>query len=193
MKRLAIGVTFFLVGLLAHACGSSAASSGFIPAASTESEPPATMTVTVYFGNTVLNPDMIDCAEVFPVERVVPATSSRAEAALEALFAGPTDEEAEEGYVSFFSEATEDILISLKVEGDTAYLNLRDIRPIIPNASSSCGSAAFFGEVQTTVKAALPVERVIFAIEGDPAPFYEFVQLGCDETNDYCDPTPFLP
>ena len=33
--------------------------------------------------------------------------------------------------------------------------------------------------------------RVIYAIEGDPALFYEWMQLGCSEANDYCDRAPF--
>ena len=157
--------------------------------------PPPTepLVVTLYFGNTELNPEMLDCGAVFPVERVLPAGSAEfaAEFGLRELFAGPTEAEAAQGYVSWFSEDTADILIGLKVEGTTAYLNLKDLRPIIPNASTSCGSMAFFAEVETTVKQILPIERVIFAIEGDPAPFYEWMQRGCDETNDNCDRTPF--
>ncbi len=155
--------------------------------------PPGTMTVTVFFNNTRLNPNLIDCARVFPVVREVPAHQDRLTAALRELFGGPTPEEAAEGYVSLFSAATQDILIWVRVQGDTAYINLKDIRPLIPSASASCGSADFFAEVESTVKAAADVRRVIFAIEGDPAPFYEFTQIGCSPENDNCDRTPFVP
>ncbi|MGC8874217.1 MAG: GerMN domain-containing protein [Chloroflexia bacterium] len=155
--------------------------------------PRATMTVTVFFNNTRLNPNLIDCARVFPVVREVPASEDRLTAALRALFGGPTPGEAEEGYVSLFSGATQDILIWARVQGDTAYINLKDIRLLIPSASASCGSADFFAEVENTVKAVANVRRVLFAIEGDPTPFYEFTQIGCGPENDDCDRTPFGP
>lgn len=148
------------------------------------------MTVTVYYGNVELNPEA-DCSRVFPVERRAPFDPAVAQVALRALFAGPTAAEAAAGYSSLFSEETAGILIGLRVEGDTVYINLRDVRSLIPNASSSCGSAQFFAEVETTLGELIPFERVIYAIEGDPEPFYEWVQLGCSELNDNCDPAPF--
>lgn len=148
-------------------------------------------TVTIYFNNTELNPEA-ECDQVFPVEREISSEKDPLRAALEALFQGPTPSEAEEGYTSFFSEETEDILIDVKVEGNTAYLNLQDIRGIIPGVSSSCGSQEFFAEVEQTIKAQnSSVEKVLYAIEGDPEPFYEWVQLGCQEFNNFCDPAPF--
>ncbi|MFO8035606.1 MAG: GerMN domain-containing protein [Anaerolineales bacterium] len=148
-------------------------------------------TVTIYFNNTELNPDA-ECDQVFPVEREISSEKDPLRAALEELFQGPSPAEAEEGYTSFFSEETEDILIDVKVEGNTAYLNLQDIRGLIPGVSSSCGSQEFFAEVEQTIKAQKPsVEKVLYAIEGDPEPFYEWVQLGCQEFNDFCDPAPF--
>jgi hypothetical protein len=76
------------------------------------------------------------------------------------------------------------------------YIDLVDIRPLMPAANTSCGQQAFFAEVETTLRnalrsAAYPVERVIYAIEGDPAAFYEWMQLGCSEANDHCDRSPF--
>ncbi len=70
-------------------------------------------------------------------------------AALKELFKGPTEEEKSQGYTSWFSKK-QDILKSVKVKNGTAYVNLKDLRPMIPNASTSCGSAEFFAEVETT-------------------------------------------
>ncbi len=151
-----------------------------------------TMTVTVYFGNDQLNPGQVDCGLVYPVTRTVPAMPSVAEVALAELFAGPTEAERQQGYTSWFSSETQSILKSLKIQDGTAYLNLADIRWVISGASTSCGSRAFLSQVEITLKAAVPVDRVIYAIEGDPAPFYEWMQFGCDENNDYCDKTPFV-
>lgn len=150
-----------------------------------------TQMVTVYFDNRDLNPDAV-CDQVFPVERRVPEDADPVQAALEELFAGPTAAEAGRGYSSFFSEETRDMLLGLKVDGDTAYVNLADVRKVIPGASSSCGRQALLAALDNTVMAAQPdVERVIYAIEGDPATFYQWIQLGCGQFNDDCDPTPF--
>ena len=171
---------------LASACNPSEAKPGGAAA-----ESAGTSTLTLYFANTELNPGLLDCSQVHPVERAVPAAPEPAEAALNLLFAGPTEEESAEGYVSTFSTATRSILKSVRIEGDTAYVNLVDVRPILSSVSSSCGSSAFFAEVENTLKGVAPITRVLFAIEGEPATFYEWVQLGCSAENDYCDNSPF--
>lgn len=146
--------------------------------------------VTVFFGNSLLSPAG-DCNVVFPVERQVSAAGDLSRAALQQLFAGPTEEEKAQGYTSLFSQATKDILQGLKVEGNTAYVNLADVRWLIPAASSSCGGASFFAAIRSTLAQVSPVERVIYAIDGNPALFYEWAQIGCDRTDDRCDPAPF--
>lgn len=148
------------------------------------------MTVKLFFSNSILDPE-ISCNKVFPVEREVPETLGVAKVALEELFKGPTEEEKNQGYVSWFSQETEDILKSVKIENNTAYVNLKDIRQIIPNVSTSCGSAEFLAEVETTLKQFSTVERVIIAIEDKPSTFYEWIQIGCAKENDFCDETPF--
>lgn len=153
--------------------------------------PQETMTVKVYFGNTNLNPNMRDCSKVHPVNKTIPKTPGVAKAALKELFKGPTEEEKNQGYVSWFSDATKDILKIVKIESNTAYLDLKDIRQIIPNVSSSCGSAEFLAEVETTLKQFPTVNKVIIAIDAKPSIFYEWIQIGCAKENDFCDETPF--
>jgi len=121
----------------------------------------------------------------------VSASSDVATAALNQLFAGPTEAEKAEGYQSWFSSETASILLSLRLDSGKAYLNMRDIRPSIPGANSSCGSQMFFAQIETTLKAVAPVEEVFYAIEGDPVTFYEWIQLGCDPVRNNCDPAPF--
>jgi spore germination protein GerM len=180
-------VTFgVMIALLVSGCTPSASVPG-----EPSDQPSATMARILYFGNTEKNPGMMDCSLVFPVEREVPAVPDAAKAALQQLFAGPTEAEISEGYVSTFSADSQSILKGVKIEGDTAYVNLIDIRPTLTAVSSSCGSSAFFAEVENTLQAVAPVTRVIYAIEGDPGAFYEWVQLGCSPENDNCDPSPF--
>lgn len=146
-----------------------------------------TMTVTVYFSQD----GQEDCSAVEPIERVVPASTDTATAALNQLFAGPTEAERGKGYNSWFSDETASILLSLHLDGSKAYVNLKDIRPIIPGANSSCGSQMFFAQIEATLKNITPVDRVFYAIEGDPVAFYEWIQIGCDPALNNCDPAPF--
>jgi hypothetical protein len=150
-----------------------------------------TMTIKVYFNNINLNPNLEDCSKVYLLNRIIPKTLEVAKAALKELFKGPTEEEKSQGYTSWFSKETQDILKSVKVKNGTAYVDLKDLRPMIPNASTSCGSAEFFAEVEITLQQFPTVAKVIFAIDGKPATFYEWMQIGCYEENDFCDETPF--
>ena len=163
-----------------------------VPGAEASTEPVQTgaVVVNLFFGNTSLN-RAGDCAAVFPVLRQIPHTYDLPRAVLEQLFAGPSEQELQQGYVSSFSPATAGALKSIAIEGETAYIDLVDVRPLMPAVSASCGRQAFFAEVETTLRHVQPLERVIYAIEGDPAPFYEWVQLACSEANDHCDRSPF--
>ncbi len=148
-----------------------------------------TMTLKIYFGNNNFNPNAIDCSQVYPLERVLPKTDGVAKAALQELFKGPTEIEKFQGYYSWFFDQTKNILKNIKIENETAYVDLSDIRQIIPNASTSCGSAEFLAELETTLKEFTTIKKVVFAIDGEPATFYEWLQLGCPDKN--CDANPF--
>lgn len=189
MAQKRVGFIVALVMVVLHsACGPVAGPTA-VPTPAVTAVP--VVAATVYFGNTVRNPGLLDCSQVYPVERTTLPSSNVPKAVLEQLFLGPTPAEKEQGYVSAFSAETADILIDVKVQDHTAYVNLKDVRTIIPNASTSCGGAAFFAEVGTTVKGSADVDRVLYAIEGDPRPFWEWMQIGCAPENDNCDPAPF--
>jgi hypothetical protein len=150
-----------------------------------------TMMIKIYLNNENSNPNSGDCSKVYPVDRVIPKTLGVAKAALQELFKGPTGQEISQGYVSWFSQKTQNILKSIKIESGTAYVDLTDIRQIIPNVSASCGSAQFLAEVETTLKQFESVKKVIIAIDGKPSNFYEWIQIGCAKENDFCDETHF--
>ena len=151
----------------------------------------ATMTVTLYFDNQVLNPGAADCGQVYGVPRTIPASTDVLTATMKALLAGPTAAEKAQGYSSWFSPATAQALVGATVSGTTSYVNLTDIRTTIPNASTSCGSAALLAQLGTTAQQAGMTPRVLYAINGQPQPFWEWLQVGCDASNDNCDPAPF--
>ena len=95
----------------------------------------------VYFNNATLAGQTDDCATVFAVARQVPKTAAVATAALNQLFAGPTEAERAAGYRSPFSAATAGLLRGVRVDHGSAYVDLNDPRPLLPGATSSCGAA----------------------------------------------------
>jgi hypothetical protein len=148
-------------------------------------------TIIVYYSNSRRSGNDQACEVVYGTERNLSGTGSPTEEALRELFKGPTAAEAKQGYSSIFSETTRDILISVKTVESKAYVNLKDIRPIIPNASSSCGSAQFLSSVGETLKHDRQITAVYYAINGNPQLFYDWIQIGCDVKTNNCDPAPF--
>lgn len=146
--------------------------------------------MVVYFGNEQLNPNG-ECDSVYPVSRGVYRAGKSPLVLLRQLFAGPTAEEKAEGYTSFFSAATKDSVRGVALRDGTAYVNLADIREMIPNASSSCGSASLLAQIEETLTQLPGIDRVIIAIEGDTQTFYDWIQVGCGPENDDCDNEPF--
>lgn len=146
-----------------------------------------TISLNVYFGKEGLAQGDAACSQVAPVIRTVPKTQGVARAALQELFRGPTPEERRQGYYSWFSDSTRAILKGVRIANGTAYVDLHDLRQLIPGATTSCGSAEFFSQVEATLEQFPTVDRVILAIEGQPRLFYEWMEMECDERNDYCD------
>jgi hypothetical protein len=133
--------------------------------------------VTVY-----LHRDLDDgakqCGVVYSVERLVPVSSEASSVvALQQLFAGPTESEAAQGYASPFSEATAGMLNGLRVEGRTAFIDLADVF-LGTQGEDECSREAFLAEVETTLKEVLPVEWVVYSIEGDVLTFCQW-RGGC--------------
>lgn len=151
------------------------------------------MHLLVYFSNPRLAADPADCSAVVALDRQVPRTGAVATAALQHLFAGPTAAEKAMGYRSPFSDATAGLLKSVRVLGGTAYVDLHDLRGELAGATSSCGAAELQSQVQRTLRQFPSVKRVIFAIEGQPRSFYEWMNEECGPANDRCNARPFTP
>jgi hypothetical protein len=117
-----------------------------------------------------------DCKATRAVVRTVASRSP--EAALRALLAGPTPDEIALGYSSWFSAATADMLDGVSVAGGVARVSFRDLRPVIPNASSSCGSSALLSALDATLGQFPEVRATRYSILGDEPAFYEWLQRG---------------
>lgn len=151
--------------------------------------PTTTQNTVIYFSNPSQEPTgNIECGLVYGVERTIDGVTleDKLTSALTELFQGPTAQEQSQGFTSFFSAATADALLDIRVEDRIAYVNLRDIRDLIPNASSSCGSQQLLAEITETLQHTRQIDQVILAIEGNPTTFYEWLQLGCDVSNNFC-------
>lgn len=137
-------------------------------------------TLKVYFSNTQFEPvGIYDCSLVYPVPRTIRRDAATSSALLGELFKGPTADELARGYHSPFSFKTKDILANVRLDRGVAYVNLIDLRGLIPNVSSACGGQQFKAQVEATLEASLGVERVVYAINGQPSDFYEWLQLDC--------------
>lgn len=153
-----------------------------------------TMTIKVYFGNEKRNPNADPCSLVFPVNRVIPKTTGVARAALEQLFAGPTEREKAEGYYSWFKPETKSILKSVVVKNKRAYVNFKpDTFAILSGSvSTSCGGSQFISEMEKTLLQFPTIKKVFYAIDGNPQEFYEFLQGECpEELGKNCDGSNF--
>lgn len=135
---------------------------------------PATVTVQVYFANAERGDP---CGEVFPVDRTVPAADPVA-GAVAALLAGPSQAERDEGYEGWFGPDTAAAVRSVTVEGTTAEVDFTDLRAIIPNASTSCGSAGLLAQLDSTLLQFPEIEQARYRIEGSDTAFYEWLQMG---------------
>jgi spore germination protein GerM len=150
-----------------------------------------TSTLRVYFNNARQAGTDDDCAIVFERTRQVPRTEAVATAALQQLFAGPTDAERAAGDRSPFSAATAGLLKRVRIEHGTAHVDLNDLRAQLPGVTSSCGAAEFGLAIERTLRQFPTVRRVILAIDGEPRRFYEWMGQDCDPGNDHCDAAPF--
>ena len=154
---------FAALAALAGGCGGPAPTPG----------PPAPAAdVRVFFVPGGADP----CGTVTPVVRKV-AGPVTAAIALRELLAGPTTGEAAAGFTSLFGPATADALLDASVADGIARVSFRDLRQILPNASSSCGSSALLAALDATLAQFPGVRGARYAFGGDEAAFYEWLQM----------------
>jgi spore germination protein GerM len=151
------------------------------------------ISIRVYFLNTTHDPNLEDCNDVKPTPRTIPRTQAVARAALDELFKGVTPEEEAKGFVSFDPEETSGILKSINIKNGYAYINFNEIvYEQLGAATTSCGGG-FFSSIEATLKQFPTIKKVFYAIEGSPADFYEWVQVGeCPKELKNCDNRNFL-
>ena len=113
-----------------------------------------------------------------PVYRLVPRSAGVLRASLVALLAGPDDSERQAALGSWFSPATAGMLRSVSIRDGHAVADFADLRPVIPNAGTSAGSARLLSQLDATVFQFQSVRSVEYRIEGSCERFAEWLQAG---------------
>lgn len=130
--------------------------------ASTNTNAEETMTVKVFFGNSKLNPEILDCQKNFSAERTIPKTLAVGRAALEQLLAGPTDKEKAEGYFTSINSGV--VIQSLTIENGVAKVDFNE--QLEYQVGGSCRVAAIASQIRETLKQFPTVNDVIISING---------------------------
>ncbi|MDF1597646.1 MAG: GerMN domain-containing protein [Acidimicrobiia bacterium] len=135
------------------------------PAPTTTAAPdadPALVEVLVYLvGGPDADPNNYDCSLVSPVVRLVEPPATLA-GAMEALLAGATPDELALGYDSWFSDEVGWTLESAIISDGVARIDFSEDSPFINNASTSCGSFSFLGQLDMTATQFPTVDRAVY-------------------------------
>jgi hypothetical protein len=117
----------------------------------------------------------VRCDRVLPLTRAVAAPAVLS-GAMRALLRGPTERERERGYGGWFSSRTAGLLRSVVIERGVARIDFRNFSRVIPNASSSCGSALLLAQLDRTALQFPTVRRAVYSFGGSARAFYEWLQ-----------------
>jgi peptidoglycan hydrolase-like protein with peptidoglycan-binding domain len=99
--------------------------------------------------------------------------------AIEELLKGPTaDEEAVRPLATEFSSKTAGMLRSVSLSNGTARIDFADLRDVMPNASTACGSTSLLSQLNATATQFPTVDVARYSINGSEATFYEWIGLG---------------
>ncbi len=145
--------------------------------ATTTTVPAETQTVSVFFSTG----DGSDCSQVAEFERQVSVADDAIRAVFEELVGGPTDAEQGEGASSFFSADTIGTIRSVTLRDGLLVIDFEDLRPLLPNAATSCGSEALLAQLSATAFQILDVLSVRYEIDGDCDLFANWLQRECQE------------
>lgn len=169
MSRLIVLIVVLLIGIGAVASASSAP----------RALPPPSGHVDVKVFAPRGGPGL-SCARVYSLRRAV-ATPAVLTGAMRALLAGPTAVERRHGYGGWFSSKTANKLRSVHVRRGVAFVDFYDLRRVIPNASSSCGSALLLAQLDSTATQFPSVRRAVYSFNGDRRAFYQWLQRDAPE------------
>lgn len=132
------------------------------PCGETNTNIEETMTVKVFFGNSIFDPEVLDCQKNFAVERTIPKIEAVARASLEQLLSGPTDAEKAEGYFTSINPGVK--IQSLVVANGVANVDFDEQLEF--QVGGSCRVAAIASQIRETLKQFPTVTDVVISING---------------------------
>jgi hypothetical protein len=117
--------------------------------------------LTIYFGNTKLNPGAEDCSRVFPAHRMSSGTTAVAERALTELLRGPTATEKGEGFHSEIPAGT-----TLRGVTITNGVARADFGGAIATVAGACRVTAIRSQIEATLRQFESVKSVVILVDG---------------------------
>ncbi len=124
--------------------------------------PGEAMTVSAFFGNSIYNPNQIDCEKVYPVERKAKKDPKTATVSLKELLKGPTLSESKEGYSTSLNSGI--TLNSISISGGVAKA---DFSPVLgEGVAGSCRVGQIRAQIESTLKQFPTVKEVQISIDG---------------------------
>ncbi len=147
--------------------------------ATTNGGDPSGIEVDVYYGVA----DSSDCGEVEAYTRRLDDDFEIYRQAFQQLVAGPSASEVADGAASMFSADTADVTKSAILTNGLLTVDFADLRPLIPNASTSCGSEALLAQLNGTAFQFTQIDRTRYLIDGSCNDFANWLQRECFETD----------
>lgn len=118
--------------------------------------------VNIFYPNTKKDPNMLDCAKVFLVERRIAKTESVARAAIEELLLGPDRVEAGLGYNTTINPGVK--INKLTIQSGIAKIDFD--KALEAGVAGSCRVISIRSEIEETLKQFSAVKSVIISIDG---------------------------
>lgn len=100
--------------------------------------------------------------------------------ALQSLLEGPNSAERSVGLSSFFSAETAGMLNRAEVRDGVAFIDFADFSRIIPNASTSAGSAQLLDQLAGTIFQFDGIREAEISFDGSCDAFWNWLQRGCE-------------
>ena len=119
--------------------------------------------VKVYFSNINLDPGLLDCSKVHPVDREINFDQTLIAGALEQLLAGLTEPDMKNGFITNIPE--EGVKVNkLEIKDGTARVDFNQV--LQAGVAGSCRVIAIRSQITETLKQFSEVEEVVISIEG---------------------------
>jgi hypothetical protein len=117
--------------------------------------------IKAFFSNTALDPGMIDCSKVYPLEREI-GPDDKYRAAVNALLGGINENEKASGYLTNINSGVE--IQSLEITNGVAKVDMS--KKLDEGVAGSCRVTAIRSQITETLKQFSEVKEVIISING---------------------------